>query len=303
MKYDYILKKIDEAQVINEPFQHLQINDFFSSEHFEEIIQSREVNIKLSKDDNDLFENLFDSGYKIIKFPGCIENKNEYVKWHKTKKVSQKTNTSCEGFGVVLRLLEANSKPIQELMSFLESSEFKKCISAKFGIKLEACSYDQGIQKYLDGYEISPHPDIRKKALTYMVNINPNTQSELEEHHTHYLKFKPDWEYIKNFWKGNDKTDTCWVPWAWCETKKLQSQNNSIVIFSPKHDTLHGVKANYNHLKNQRTQLYGNLWHNASPCDREVRWEDLVISTSPTNASKNRLQKSILGKRRLSFNR
>ena len=55
---------------------------------------------------------------------------------------------------------------------------------------LEQCSIDTGIQKYLDGYEISPHPDLRKKVLTFMININTSEQAFKESYHTHYLEFK-----------------------------------------------------------------------------------------------------------------
>ena len=41
-----------------------------------------------------------------------------------------------------------------------------------------------------------------------------------------------------------------------CETVKKQCRNNSIVIFAPNDDTLHAVKADYNHLKYQRTALW-----------------------------------------------
>jgi len=281
MKYDYVLRKIKDAKITKIPFEHIQIKDLFNEVDFEQIVKSREIEIRQSKNDDELFKELFKSGYKIISFPGCIDDKEKYVKWHKTKNVSHKMNTSCEGFGVVLRLVDAHSPVVKELMSFLESSEFKACISEKFGIKLDECSYDHGIQKYLDGYEISPHPDNRKKALTYMVNINPSNNSEKFEHHTQYLKFKPEWEYVKEFWKGNPKVDTCWVPWEWCHTEKTQTQNNSLVIFSPSNDTLHGVKANYDHLIYQRTQLYGNLWYDESQSKR-THWNEYIIDSGKT---------------------
>ena len=38
----------------------------------------------------------------------------------------------------------------------------------KFNINTDSYRSDIGIQKFLDGYEISPHPDIRSKAITFM---------------------------------------------------------------------------------------------------------------------------------------
>ena len=289
MKYHYVIEKIKQASIQHAPFAHIEIDDLFDPADFQEITSSPDIQIDAANDDAALFKSLFDRNYRIIDFPGCVSDYKKYIDWHKHKDASHLTNTSCEGYGVVLRLTDQVSGPIKELSNFLYSPEFIRCIAEKFGVDHDACKYDAGIQKYLDGYEISPHPDIRRKALTFMVNINPNPESEAEDHHTHYMQFIPDRSYIREFWAGNPKrVDTCWVPWNWCETLKQQTKNNSIVIFSPNSETLHGVKANYNHLTFQRTQLYGNLWHQDLQCDMQPQWEDLDLihfakSTQKTN--------------------
>ena len=277
MDYSYIIEKIQKAKRKNTPFKHLEINDLFHEDDFNKIVQSSDIQLNKANSDKSLFDDLFNKNYKVISFPGCTENVQEYIKWHKTKNSSNRSNTSCEGFGVVLRLEKANSKPIIELQKFLDSKEFKECIAEKFNIDLSECNHDAGIQKYLDGYEISPHPDVRRKALTYMVNINPNPESETEEHHTSYLKFKPEWNFVNEFWNGNQNMDRSWVPWDWCDTIKQQTLNNSIVIFSPDNNTIHAVKAKYDHLSYQRTQLYGNLWHKVCAVDSMPKWEKLAI--------------------------
>ena len=38
---------------------------------------------------------------------------------------------------------------------------------------------------------------------------------------------------------------------------------------------MHAVKASYNHLTTQRTQLYGNLWYREKKSDNSVDWERL----------------------------
>ena len=70
------------------------------------------------------------------------------------------------------------------------SKSFIDALLSKFNISGVDIEYDAGIQKYLDGYEISPHPDIRRKLLTFMVNINPSNSSESNNHHTHIQSFK-----------------------------------------------------------------------------------------------------------------
>lgn len=46
-------------------------------------------------------------------------------------------------------------------------------------------------------------------------------------------------------------------------------------MFAPNDDTMNGVKANYDHLLTQRTQLYGNLWFQEAKTIGLVNWEKL----------------------------
>jgi hypothetical protein len=50
--------------------------------------------------------------------------------------------------------------------AFFNSPVWVSMLHEKFGLESAATKTDNGLQKYLDGYEISPHPDIRQKALT-----------------------------------------------------------------------------------------------------------------------------------------
>jgi hypothetical protein len=54
-----------------------------------------------------------------------------------------------------------------------------------------------------DKYAISPHPNLRKKATTFMGNINNSIGSEDINHHTHYLEFKLERNYVSEYWKGS----------------------------------------------------------------------------------------------------
>lgn len=275
--FKYLIDKILNTDIIERPFPHIYIENFFTQEDFTNIIESNGVNTKNYKDNNDLFSSLFDMGYKIIDFPGCINNVEEYNSWHNKKFSSKKLHSACEGFGMTLRLLQPSSKILEDLKSLIESTEFNYALASKFNIDPKSVYFDNGLQKYLDGYEISPHPDIRKKALTYMININPHSNSEDLNHHTHYLKLKKEYKYIQEFWKSNTEYDRCWVPWDWAETAFIQNKNNSLVMFSPSDNTIHAVKASYNHLISQRTQLYGNLWFNNFQDKIELSWEEMAI--------------------------
>ena len=122
-----------------------------------------------------------------------------------------------------------------------------------------------------------------------MVNINPNYSKQ--DYNTHYLRFKEEFKYVQSFWEGNPDIDRCWVPWSWCESIKTQSVNNSIVVFSPSNDTIHAVKANYDHLNSQRTQLYGNIWYNENSPTVKPEWEEFDIINNIRPRNKNILRK------------
>ncbi len=284
--FSYLIDKIERSNFQMFPFKHIYLENFFSPEHFKEILESSEIKSPLVDSDDELIDQLYLNGYKIIGFPGCVTDRKKYIKWHRNGK-GVDHHSACEGFGMALRLYNFSSPILKAINDFIVGKEFNTTIARKFGIDIENCSVDGGIQKYLDGYEISPHPDTRLKAATFMVNINPDPMSELMNHHTQYMRFNPSKEYVKQFWEGNPKIDRAWVPWDWATTEKEQNKNNSIVLFSPDNDTLHAVKADYNHLQTQRTQLYGNLWYKVESIEGILEWEDLDLANVSAPIKRN----------------
>lgn len=260
-QFSYLIDKIEAASFDEEPFRHIEINEFLSPEHFAAITRDPQIALPRARDARELLSLIDRAGYKIIPFPGCVTDGNAYLRWleHGSGK---KIHGATEGFGIVYRLVDSHSSIIDAFNRFLVSDPFQQALTRKFGIEAPV-DIDTGIQKYLHGYEISPHPDIRRKALTWMLNINPGEGSETLDFHTHYMRLKPEWSFISSFWKGNPDVERDWLPWSWCETVKRQPRNNSIVIFAPSDETIHAVKANYDHLGTQRTQMYGNLWYPA----------------------------------------
>ena len=291
-EFSYLIQKIESAEWELQPFKHIAINNFINSSDFNEIISCDEIDIRHFTNDKDLIDNLFSQGYKMVPFPGAITDHKEYIR---NRKASKKTtsHSATESAGLVFRLIKPKSEKLKKLKQFLESSDFNQVLATKFNLDFSSCTVDGGIQKYLDEYEISPHPDLRKKAATFMVNINNSPESEKKNHHTHYLKFKPERNYVLEYWKGNPLVERCWVPWDWCESVKQQTQNNSFVAFSPSFDTLHAVQASYDHLIGQRTQLYGNLWHNIedssafTPSVSRLDWEEFDFNSPPSRNRKN----------------
>lgn len=273
-EFDYIIEKINDSRFETNPFKFIYIEDFLSKDHFELITSANQINIPPVDSTEQLIEELSTRGYEPVPFPGCTTNIKEYVDWYNTGTGSSPGHTQglIEGFGISFRLKRYDNPKIKELLDFLNSNLFLDCLRNKFNKSGETI-VETAIQKYVSGYEISPHPDIRKKCLTYMVNIN--TMETDDDIHTHFMKFKKDKEYIYKIWRDKPELDRFWVPWDWCDTEFVQSKNNSITIFAPDNDTMHAVKLSYDHTKYQRTQIYGNLWYPKSKTVRQPSWREV----------------------------
>lgn len=301
-EFDYLITKLRETEFKNTPFKHLIIENFLSEDHFGEIISSPEVARPHAADTSQLIEDLYDAGYQVQSFPGCVTSVRDYLRQYDSG-FEGVDSTLSEGFGLTLRLQKFSTPTLARLMDFLNTPVFKQALEDKFGVSGD--SYvETAVQKYLQGYEISPHPDIRKKSLTYMLNINSSKASEKADIHTRLMKLKPQWQYIYDFWRYNPDIDRCWVPWDWCEVQSQTTKNNSIVLFAPSDDTLHAVKLNYNHLEFQRTQVYGNVWYHQTPATRNLEHRDLDLArrARPLNpgiaAKVYKRLKGMLGRRR-----
>lgn len=275
-KFNYLIEKIMNASIIEEPFRHIHIHNFLHDEDLNDLINSNEIKIEKASSDTDLIEKLISRDYKLIDFPGCTQDLNGYLNWHRTKETTTAIHSATSGYGLAFRLQEYKENSIlAEFDEFAQSDNFAMSMLSKFNVKVNEYTTDIGVQKFLDGYEISPHPDIRRKAITFMFNINPHDDCEKLNHHTKYLKFKNKYKYIQDLWSNTNKIERSWVPWSWCTVEKEQKENNSIVIFSPSNRSLHAVKADYNHLNGQRTLLYGNIWGEPTNDLRTMSWEHM----------------------------
>lgn len=267
MEFEYLLDKIKEAPVLLKPFEHILINNFFNEEHFNLFINDKQIHPREALNNNDLRKILSEEHYKVINFPGCTISEDEYFSSLECEKQNIKNNCHydielnkiLEGFGITYKLEKIKNKQIEDIILFMRSEKFKNCLKQKFD--LNNCEIKIEIQKNLTNYEISPHPDIKQKALTFLLNINSELFDSIpnENFNTHLLEFKEENMFIKDFWLKNNSYQRCWVPWEWCETKKIISENNSLLMFKPSESSLHAVRLKYDHLTTQRTQIYGNL--------------------------------------------
>ena len=243
--FNYIIEKISSADIISHPYPHLEIKNFLSPEHIESILADEQIHFQQCNTTKELINTLIDKGYKAIGGAGVTHNVNQYL------------NTNS-GLGMGFRLDRPKGLLAINLIKYFRSDTFWKCLKRKFDVQRNT-RIKADIRKYLTGYEISPHPDGREKAMTMLLNINA-PEAEIVDVHTHVLVFKKEYEYMYEEWEKNTEDQRKWVSWEWCETKKTISENNTILIFPPGNRSLHAVKLDYDHLKFQRTQLYGNLW-------------------------------------------
>lgn len=258
--FDYLIDKIKHTPLMQHPFPYLYIEDWLSPDHFDTIVNDSQIKLEPQQDLAALLAVLGHNGYTPEHFPGCTTNVDHYVSWFHGDRTQRFESGLLEGFGIAFRLRHYRNDLIRDLVAFLNSDRFHVAAKQKFD-RTGRTRVETAIQKYLTGYEISPHPDIRKKCLTYMVNINTDDGSSQQDIHTHLLRFDQQHQHIYQYWQDHPERDRCWVPWSWCDTVWQHRRNNSIVMFAPTNHSLHAVKLDYDHHAYQRTQIYGNLWY------------------------------------------
>jgi hypothetical protein len=283
MSFTYLLDKLDSAEILGDPFPHVHIDNFLEQDDFEAVVSAPDIALSPAANVDELFSMLDAVGYRPIEFPGCTKSRSEYVAWLESAVKPKDTHAACEGKGMAMRCTKLQSDAVRSLDAFFRSPELRELLTRKFDITAST-QLDCGLQKYLNGYEISPHPDIRSKALTWMLNVNPGENTEAHDYHTHYMTFRHEWDFVREFWRDTPDAETCWVPWQWCETRKRQPMNNSLVAFAPRYDTLHAVRAHYDHLPAQRTQFYGNLWYKPNPVSFRPEFQDFANGSAPTQS-------------------
>lgn len=193
--FAYLLDRISRAEFSTDPFPHLEILDFLNRDHFATIVASPQIAMIGCDTTRQLLAKLVEHDFEFIQFPGCVETVNEYLNWFDGKTHSN-SHKATEGAGIVYRLKQSRCALLEELSDFFKSEAMQQALVAKFRIERDV-TIDAGVQKYLHGYEISPHPDIRRKALTWMLNLNPGVDTESADFHTHYLKLKPQWKFVR----------------------------------------------------------------------------------------------------------
>lgn len=61
--FNYITEKIKNAEFEMSPFRHIEIEDFFTENHFNEIVKSNEISIPVAESDEQLCNSLLAEGW------------------------------------------------------------------------------------------------------------------------------------------------------------------------------------------------------------------------------------------------
>ena len=258
-EFEYIIKKIENSNIEKNHFEYVYIENFLSEKHFKMLLEDRQIRIPSFSKIEELIEYLENNGYEAQYFPGCTIDKKEYIEWFYDRTKQSDAMYLTSDFGMTYKIIKYVNKDVENIVKFFNSDKFIQTLMKKFG-KTGTIDKDAGVQKYLSGYEISPHPDVRRKCVTYMININHMGEEEADIY-TKFMKLKKPYDKLYDFWETNKDYERNAVPWSWCETFLEQKKNNSIFIFPPSNSSIHAVKLDYNCLEKQRTQIYGNIWY------------------------------------------
>ena len=206
-RFEYLIEKITNAPFADKPFRHLTILNFFNSEHFNLIISDPQIFCRKFEDNRDLIDGLISQGYIPQPFPGCVTDIDHYLRYldnpiknFSNSQIKGYGRDVIEGYGMTMRLSDIRSEFLNDLNKFLNSERFLKALKTKFDI-IENVNVETAYQKNLSGYEISPHPDTRNKALTYMVNIYTDSSASKLDIHTRLMRFKGKYDYLYSFWQ------------------------------------------------------------------------------------------------------
>ena len=232
---DYILEKIKSAKIIEKPFPHIIIPNFLEENDIENIIDNIEI-------DN---LNQIDKKYKKVVYPGA-------------KSATEELTQRPTGVGLVYALKEEYSKNNIKLNKILNSEDFKNVLFKKLNIPINIDGWNVfQINKDLNGYEISPHPDITGKVITYQINLSNTDNLDNYDLSTKFHSIKPEClKYIDALSKKNKRP---WGKWEWFDKgKSIPYKQNTFMAFAPSDISYHSVKLeNYPQEKYQRTMLRG----------------------------------------------
>lgn len=282
----YLIEKIEQAKAIETPYKHFIIKDYLEQKDLEAILTDTRTKTEECINDEALCRELNKKGYKPSWLPGSTDKVEDYLAC-RTKGKEISINTTCKSKGMAFALKQnIEGSTLDKVIKIMSQDEYWDTIYKKCNINKNDKQKYVAYTKYLDGHEISPHTDSRHKPVTFLLNLNHKDLNLPKESNTRIMKLKNEYRYITEYWKYNTSVDRCWLPWEWCKTINIHSANNSLLILPASNTSFHAIKLDYNHLKAQRSMIYGSAWGKSERFYECPTWEDLEIKPSCTRRIK-----------------
>ena len=282
----YLTEKIEASEPRKTPYKHLIIENYLEQKELEAILTDERTQTETCENDETLCRELNRKGYKPSWLPGSTDNIEDYLA-SRTEKRKISLNTTCKSKGMAFALKKISSgSTLDEVINYMRSDEYWDAIYRACKVNKNDKQRYVAYTKYLDGHEISPHTDSRHKPVTFLLNLNQKNLNLPEESNTKIMRLKKEYKYIAEYWKYNKNVDRCWLPWDCCETVNEHSKNNSLLILPASNTSFHAIKLDYNHLKGQRSMIYGSAWGKSERFYEFPTWDDLEIKPSCTRRIK-----------------
>lgn len=271
--FDYVLKKIENAPIITDPYPHIIISNFLSDNDYDNLLYSHHIDIydksclHIPKVNtyNELKSKLQYAGWEPISYPGAVSGKTG----------SDLLNRPT-GKGLVYKLVDKKADGENGIRTYLDmfltrtdNTLNNTSVNTFINTLLNKFKYANNIgwnvyeyNKDLNGYEISPHPDVSGKLVTYQLNLAPDNLLAEYNLATRLLKLRP--EYTDEIEKLAKTRARPWGLWEWFdETSSVPFIGNTFFAFPPTNDTYHAVKLEeYPEKIQQRTMIRGFILSN-----------------------------------------
>ncbi len=247
--FDHAVRKIKAQPIETDPFPHIYVEEIFPPAYYRAMLDRIAAVGK----------------FVPTLYPGVAVDLSA--------KTFRDYGLTCENF--------EKDEELSCLHHFLKSDEFSRLLLEKFSasdswgprgsaIPVEKHAYFKGgqgdftcvfdLHKDLPGYEISPHPDVTSKIVTFLFYFTPN--DDLNRFGTMLCRVKPGCEeklahasrsklsslllratepFVGKAYGLGQKDK--WFPWDLFDVVKVaQAKPNSLLVFAPNSESYHAVR-------------------------------------------------------------
>ena len=75
----YFSEKVRDAEILDEPFAHLEIRDFLHADHLEAVVSDPQIHFAECQSNEELIAKLLEKGFEVHPVGGCIQDVEKYL--------------------------------------------------------------------------------------------------------------------------------------------------------------------------------------------------------------------------------